>query len=207
MIPPNDTEPEFPSSPGAAEAPDPAQRADARRNRQRVLTAAEVVLARSGVSARMEEIAQQAGVGVGTVYRHFQTKEALLEAILRARLRTLVEEATALASVADPGPALIAFFARMVNQSRTKRAFSDALAATGVDLTPETRRAGRELQAALEIPLKRAQDAGDIRDDVRVSELMALIGGVSAAAERVGWDAEMQDRVMVLVLDGLRPRA
>lgn len=154
----------------------------------------------------MEEIAQQAGVGVGTIYRHFQTKEALITAIMRARLSTLVAEAAALATAPDPGPALFAFFTRMVTQSRTKRTFSDALAAAGIDIAPETRGAGLELQTALEVPLRRAQEAGAVRMDVEAKELTALIAGVSAAAERVGWDAELQDKALALVFDGLRPR-
>jgi AcrR family transcriptional regulator len=186
-------------------AGEPVQRADARRNRQRVMEAAEQVLARNGVAAKMEDIAQQAGVGVGTLYRNFPTKEALVTAIMRARLSTLVAEAVSLAEAADPGRALFAFFARMVTQSRTKRAFSDALAVAGVDIAPETRGAGMELQEALEVPLRRAQEAGDVRADIGIRELMALIAGVSAAAERVGWDAELQERALGIVLDGLRP--
>lgn len=181
-------------------------RADARRNRQRVLEAAEIVLARDGVAAKMEKIAQQAGVGVGTVYRHFQTKETLIAAIMRARLSSLVAEATVLGEAPDPGPALFAFFTRMVTQSRTKRTFSDALAAAGIDIAPQTRGAGLELQAALEVPLRRAQEAGAVREDVDVKELTALMAGVSAAAERVGWDEEVQDKALALVFDGLRPR-
>ncbi|KAA9378078.1 TetR/AcrR family transcriptional regulator [Microbispora cellulosiformans] len=186
---------------------DPARpaRADARRNRQLVLEAAEVVLARTGVSARMEEIAQQAGVGVGTVYRHFRTKESLIEAIMRARLHTLIDEAESLADAPDAGAAVVGFFTRMVTQSRTKRAFSDALALAGIDIEPETRAAALKLQSALDVPLRRAQEAGDIRPDVTGPELMALIAGVSAAAERGGWDERLQDKALEIVLDGLRP--
>src|SRR5262245_57438158 len=90
VIPPDDMELGVRlSTGGAGVSGEPVLRADARRNRQRVLEAAEEVLSRAGVSARMEEIAQQAGVGVGTVYRNFQTKEALIAAIMRKRLRTL----------------------------------------------------------------------------------------------------------------------
>src|SRR4051812_5490623 len=85
-------------------------RADALRNRARVLTAAEAVFAARGTSASTEEVAREAGVGIGTVFRHFPTKEALLEAVYVARLRRLAEEADALVSADDAGEAFFTFF-------------------------------------------------------------------------------------------------
>src|SRR5215471_4249673 len=101
-------------------------RADARRNRARVLEAAEAVFAARGTSASTEEIALRAGVGAGTVFRHFPTKEALLEAILADRVARLGEEARSLAASADPGAALLGLFARMVEEAAVKKTYVEA---------------------------------------------------------------------------------
>src|SRR5437899_3237972 len=98
-------------------------RADARGNRARVLEAAEAVFTARGASASTEEIAQQAGVGIGTVFRHFPTKEALLEAILMDRVARLGEMARSLATAAEPGAALLGLFTRMVEEAATKKTY------------------------------------------------------------------------------------
>src|ERR1700674_2193042 len=98
-------------------------RADARRNRARVLDAAEAIFADRGTSASTEEIAVRAGVGIGTLFRHFPTKEALLEAILMERVARLGEVARSLATAADPGAALFGLFGRMVEQAVRKKSY------------------------------------------------------------------------------------
>ena len=113
-------------------------RADARRNRARLLDVAEAVFAAKGTSASTEEIAREAGVGIGTVFRHFPTKEALLEAVFVGRLQRLADEAEAHLDADDPGAAFFAFFGSAVEQSATKTAFADALAQAGVDVQEAT---------------------------------------------------------------------
>jgi AcrR family transcriptional regulator len=183
-----------------------APRADARRNRARVLEAADAVFAAKGTSASTEEVARAAGVGIGTVFRHFPTKEALLEAVLAGRLTRLAEEAGRLTASGDPGAAFFAFVTHVVEQSAAKNAFGDALAEAGVDVSQAVSGVGRELKAALDTLLTRAQRAGSVRDDVRVPELLALVAGVSRAAEHSGWDPEIQTRTLAIVFDGLRPQ-
>jgi AcrR family transcriptional regulator len=161
-------------------------RADARRNRARVLEAAEAAFASKGTSVSTEEIARDAGVGIGTVFRHFPTKEALLEAVYIARLRNLAEEAEALVSADDPGAAFFAFFARVVGHAATKNALTAALTEAGVDVQETVAETGRELKSALAALLTRAQGAGAIRDDVGLPEVMTLLVGASQAAEHVG---------------------
>src|SRR6266480_1615220 len=134
-------------------------RADARRNRARVLEAAEVVFAEKGVSASMEEIAVVAGVGIGTVYRHFPSKEALLEAILLDRVAKLGDMARSLATSLDPGVALYGVFTHMVDQAVTKKTLIDALAGAGVDSPIARSQAGRDAVQALGVLLVRAQQA------------------------------------------------
>jgi AcrR family transcriptional regulator len=183
-----------------------ARRADARRNRARVLEAAEQVFAARGTSASTGEIARAAGVGIGTVFRHFPTKEALLEAILIARMQRLADEADALATAADPGAAFFTFFQRMVEQSATKKAFSDALALAGVDVQSLVAPVARTLGRNIGVLLSRAQEAGVVRPDVRVGEVIALFKGVAHSAEHAGKDSALQARTLAIVFDGLRAR-
>jgi AcrR family transcriptional regulator len=174
-------------------------RADARRNRARVLAAADEVFSAKGVAAPTEEVARHAGVGVGTVFRHFPTKEALLEAVLVERFARLAGEARDLAEAADPGTVLFDFLDRVVGQSASKNAFTDALTASGIDPADAVADVGRDLRAALDRLLARAQTAGAVRDDVRTTELIALIVGASHAARH-------SDRAPAVIFDGLRPR-
>jgi AcrR family transcriptional regulator len=197
-----------PKQPGAEATPrdDESRRADARRNRARVLEAAEEVFAAKGTSASTGEIARAAGVGVGTVFRHFPTKEALLEAILIGRMQRLADDAEAGADADDPGAAFFAFFERMVEQSATKKAFSDALAVAGVDVQSLVAPVARNLHKAIAVLLARAQKAGAVRSDVRVGEVIALFKGASHAAEYGGPDRALQARTLAVIFDGLRAR-
>jgi AcrR family transcriptional regulator len=180
-------------------------RADARRNRARVLEAADDVFASKGISASTEEIARHAGVGVGTVFRHFPTKEALLEAVLVERFGRLAQEARGLATAGEPGTAFFDFLANVVNQSATKNAFAEALTRAGVDVEHTVAEVGRELWSALDTLLAQAQRAGAVRDDVATGELIALIVGASAAAAYAGRDPDLQARTVAVIFDGLRP--
>jgi len=180
-------------------------RADARRNRARVLEAADEVFASKGVSASTEEIARHARVGIGTVFRHFPTKEALLEAVLVERFGRLAEEARGLAGAEQPGPAFFDFLDRIVNQSATKNAFTDALSQAGINVENAVAEVGRELWSALNTLLTRAQQAGAVRDDVHTGELIALIVGASRAAEYASRDPNLQARAVAVIFDGLRP--
>ncbi len=180
-------------------------RADAQRNRARLLEVAEEVFAARGTSASTEEIARAAGVGIGTVFRHFPTKEALLEAVFLGRLRRLADDAAALAAADDPGAALFSFFTRAVGESATKNALADALAGAGVDVHTATAGVRGQLRGALEVLLSRAQQADAVRDDLSVAELTALLAGMARAAEHAHGDPKVQERALAIVLDGLRP--
>jgi AcrR family transcriptional regulator len=180
-------------------------RADARRNRARVLEAAGEVFATKGVTASTEEIARHAGVGVGTVFRHFPTKEALLEAVLVEHFGRLAEEARGLAGAEEPGAAFFDFLVRIANQSATKNAFTDALTKAGINVEYTVAEVGRELWSAVTTLLTRAQQAGAARVDVHTGEVIALIVGASRAAEYASRDPDLQARAIAVILDGLRP--
>jgi AcrR family transcriptional regulator len=174
-------------------------RADARRNRARVLDAADEVFATKGVGASTEEVAKRAGVGIGTVFRHFPTKEALLEAVLVARFGRLAEEARGLSGAEDAGAAFFGFLTAIVDQSAAKNAFAGALAQAGVDVEAALGRAGAELWEALGVLLTRAQAAGAVRADAEVAQVVAVLVGASRAAD-------YSPSAVPLILDGLRPR-
>jgi AcrR family transcriptional regulator len=182
-------------------------RADARRNRCRILEAAETVFTEKGTQVSTEEVAAKACVGIGTVFRHFPTKAALLEGVVLSKLRRLVDEAEALsASHEDPHAALFEFFSRMIAVHSSKRAFSDALAEAGVDMTSATAEVKQELGRAIGKLLANAQRLGTVRKDVGVPELMALMSGAFHAAEH-GTDCnETAGRVLGIIFDGLRPQ-
>jgi AcrR family transcriptional regulator len=178
-------------------------RADARRNRERVLTAAEEVFGERGAGASTEEVARRAGVGIGTVFRHFPTKEALYEAIVVRRLTRLLAEAPR--DAADPGAAFRAFFTRIVEEAAAKKAFADTMAVVGIDVKKSAPDVGEDIRGALGDLLERAQDAGAIRPDVSRDEVMVLLAGACLAADRTA-DAKLRARSLAVLFDGLAPR-
>ena len=185
----------------AAAGTDRPLRADARRNRVRVLEAAQAAFTEQGRLVTLQEITRRAGLGAGTVYRHFPSKEALFEAVLHNRLEQLVAEAHAAAGADDPAAALFRFLHHMVEEGRTKRDLLDAMGADIDALAP----ASGELREAIGLLLSRAQAAGAVRADVGTAEVMALLAGVAVAARRPG-DPGLPRRVFAVLADGLRAR-
>ena len=175
-------------------------RADAARNRARVLDAAHECVAAKGVTVSTEEIARCAGVGVGTVFRHFPTKESLLEAVFADRLRRFLADTDHLTADAEPHVALFAVLRRAVDTYATKHAIGDALSAAGVDSGTLMTQAGGSLRHVIDDLLTAAQRAGTIRDDVTVDDVLALLLGTVRAAEHAGGSPE---RLISVVLDGL----
>jgi AcrR family transcriptional regulator len=176
-------------------------RADARRNRARVLEVAQEVFAAEGNTVPIDEIARRAGVGIGTVYRHFPTKEALFEAIVLQRVGVLTEAARAAADSSDPVAAFFEFFVHTVKASAINHALFDGLATTeGIDKAA-MKAASQHLLAVLGDLLTRAQQAGGVRTDVSVTDLKAIMVG-AVTMERHGGSRTM----LAVVCDGLRPR-
>lgn len=180
------------AGPGAARG----LRADAARNREKVLRAARDAFAESGYGVPLDEIATRAGVGPGTVYRHFPTKEALFEAVVTARVQDLVADARARADGPDPGAAFFGFLDRIAAESAAKRDLPDAIAIAGS--------LREELLAALDVLLRRAQQAGAVRADVRTEDLIVLFKGLFASLADVT-DQARRDLVYAVLADGLRP--
>ena len=180
-------------------------RADARRNRERLLKAAETVFAAEGSSASTEEIARRAGVGIGTLFRHFPTKEALVEAIIVSRIERLVEEAETLAAEGDPAGAFFEFFKRTVEESEAKKTYSEVLAGGFVDVEGAAPDLRRRLRRGINNLLMGAQQFETVREDVDIPEIMNLLVGAVRAAEHAGKDSDLRERTVGIFLDGLRP--
>jgi AcrR family transcriptional regulator len=182
------------------------QRADARANRLRILDVAEEVFGKGGESASTDEVARLAGVGIATVFRHFPTKAALLEAVLARRFDRLREQAEVLVNAADPGKAFLSFFRHLVADAPAKIGIAEALLDAGGDGGGEAAQASTELRRAFGALLQRAQQAGVIRADVELPEVYALLVGVCPAAARDHLGEEVTARVLTIVFDGLAPR-
>jgi len=181
--------------PAAAAAARPL-RADAARNRESVLRAARDAFAESGYGVPLDEIAARAGVGPGTVYRHFPTKEALFEAVVTARVQDLLTDARARADAADPGAAFFGFLARIAAESAAKRDLPDAISIAGS--------LREDLDAALDVLLRRAQRAEAVRADIRTPDIIVLLKGLFASLADVS-DQARRDLVFAVLADGLRP--
>jgi AcrR family transcriptional regulator len=180
-------------------------RADAQRNRARILAAAEATLTEKGPSASTEEIAQRAGVAIGTVFRHFPTKEALVEAVFVGGLRELAERARQLCAAPEPGAAFIAFFSEAVGRSTAKHAFAPQPGGADVMSRGPVAEAALELRTAMTDLLDRARRSGEIRPDVDIAAIVALLIGGARAAEHANGDARLWATVLAVLVDGLRP--
>jgi AcrR family transcriptional regulator len=178
-------------------------RADAARNRARVLETAYETFAAEGLAVPIDEIARRAGVGAGTVYRHFPTKEDLFVAVVESRLRHIIAAGRALLDDPGPGEALFAFLRSMVlDFGATDQGLVDALGGLGIDVETVAPDAEDAFRALLGDLLAAAQNAGTVRPDVDVPEVKALMVGCQAMQ---GYDQARAERVTNVVIDGLRP--
>ncbi|WKG04407.1 TetR/AcrR family transcriptional regulator [Mycolicibacterium sp. HK-90] len=176
-------------------------RADAARNRARVLEVAYETFAADGLSVPIDEIARRAGVGAGTVYRHFPTKEALFQAVIAERIRGVVDEGRSVLD-ANPAEGLFDFLRSMVLQwGAADRGLVDALAGSGIDVNTVVPEAENEYMTVLADLLTAAQHAGTVRPDVTVAEIKALMVGCQAMQS---YNDDVAERVTDVVFDGLR---
>ena len=178
------------------------QRADARRNYEKVLTAAREAFAEKGESMALEEIARRAGVGIGTLYRHFPTRQALLEALYVDEVQGMCRSA-AQTDGADPWEALNSWFEGFIAYLATKRALAAELL-NYLDQDAELFQLCRaSLFEAGEPLLKRAQDAGVVRQDVTIAEVIQMVVGI---AKIPSTEPGQTERLLRIALDGLRYR-
>jgi AcrR family transcriptional regulator len=184
----------------------PSLRADARRNRELILAAADAAFADEGLTVPVDEIARRAGVGTGTLYRHFPTKEALFEAVLVAHMDTLARYGRELAGSDQPDEALFQFVDRLASEAASKRNLIDALSGAGLDIKATSSESKAAVEEAFQVLLSRAQRAGLVRHDVQPADLMGLVIGACALATHERTDCS-QSRMMAVVCAGLRPES
>nr|WP_272924045.1 TetR/AcrR family transcriptional regulator [Streptomyces sp. SID3343] len=182
-------------------------RADAAHNRRALLDAAAAIFAEQGMDASIAEIATRAGIGKGTVFRHFATKERLVAAIFTDQLDELTRTATELLNADDPAAALLTFMATGVEMQTRDRAFCQA--ATGIiRSSPDIRAARDRLSAAAEALTDRARRAGTIRPDITGEDVVRLLGAACVAATPAVEDVpDLWRRYLHLIFDGLRSTA
>ena len=182
-------------------------RADAQRNYDRLLRAALAAFAEHGADdASLEEIARRAGVGIGTLYRHFPTRQALLEAVYRDQVEALRARADELRESDSPADALAAWLRSLVAFSSTKRSLTTALLATLGKDSDLLSACSMVICGAADTLLIRAQQAGVVRADADARDLIRLVHAVNIATQRGPADPGQTDRLLGLILDGLRPQ-
>ena len=181
-------------------------RKDAQRNREKLLAAAVELFAERGTEGSLEEVAKRAGVGIGTLYRHFPTRDALVEAAYRNEVAQLRAAADELLAELPADRALEAWVRRFVEYGTAKRGMRDALqsiAGGGADLFAETR---GQVTEAVAVLLRAGAEAGTLRADVEPDDVLRAMGAIWLVAEGDEF-AEQAMRILRLVLDGLRYRA
>ena len=176
------------------------KRADARRNYDKVLAAAREAFAEGGESTALEEIARRADVGIGTLYRHFPNRQALLEALYAAEVEQMCRSAAELDG-SDPWEALNAWFERFIAYIGTKRALAAELLNYLDQDAPLFQLCRTSLFDAGEPLLKRAQEAGVVRSDVTIGEVIQMLVGISKIPAS---DPKQTERMLRVALDGLR---
>jgi AcrR family transcriptional regulator len=187
----------------AASPPEKAMRADARRNRDRLIAAAKDLYAEAGTDVSLDAVARRAGVGAGTLYRHFPTREALVEAAYRSEVAELSAAADDLLATRPPDLALAEWMDRFVAYAAAKRGMRAALqsvVASGSDIFADARRQNLATLATL---LAAGAEAGTIRPDVEAEDVLRATGIVWQLDDQPGWE-EQARRLLGLVMDGLR---
>jgi len=183
-------------------------RADAQRNYAKLLSAAsEAFLESGGDDVSLEEIARRAGVGIGTLYRHFPTRQALLEAVYLDQVEAMRARADELLDSASPGDALAAWLHTLVAFSSTKRTLTAAMVATLDKDSELMSTCSKLIRDAGDSLIARCQQAGVVRADVNGTDVVRLVHGISMVTERAPNEPGQADRMLTLVLDGLRPQA
>jgi AcrR family transcriptional regulator len=181
-------------------------RADGARNRQLLIDAAKAAFSQIGLDVSLEEIARRTGVGIGTLYRHFPTREAVVEAVYRREVEHLAEAVPQLLENSPAGEALHRWMHLFVDYIATKRIIAPSLAAAAARRATLQANSGELIKNALSALVQRAIAAGDIRKDIDPSDLLRALIGVSYSNPDVGWEASAR-RLIDILMDGLRRKS
>ena len=178
-------------------------RADGARNRQLLTEAAKAAFAEAGINVSLEEIARRAGVGIGTLYRHFPSREAVVEAVYRRELEQLVEAVPHLLETSPAGEALHRWMHLFVNYIATKRLIAPSLATIAGRTSAPHASPVELITRAISTLVKDAVRSGDVRKDIDPSDLLRALVGVSYGNPDGGWEASAR-RLIDILMDGLR---
>jgi AcrR family transcriptional regulator len=185
----------------------PAQRkprTDALRNRRRILEVAKEAFTRHGASTSLDDIAKQAGVGAGTLYRHFPTRDALIEAVYRSEVEKLATAAHEFAAAMSPVEALRAWLLLFVDYVAAKHIIAPALNSVAGGPTKLYEGSRSLVQGAIEELVKRAKKSGDVRRDIDASDLLRAVIGVSYVSSGGDW-RQSAKRLVEILIAGSRP--
>jgi len=178
-------------------------RADCARNRQLLIDAAKAGFAEVGMNVSLEEIARRASVGIGTLYRHFPTRDAVVEAVYCREVEHLAEAVPQLLENWAPGEALHKWMHLFIDYIATKRVIASSLAPIAARSSTLQTSCSEVITGAITLLLKRAAESGDVRNDIDPSDLLRAMVGVSYQNPDAAWEASAR-RVIDLLMDGLR---
>ncbi len=181
-------------------------RADAQRNRERILEVAKEAFTRSGANTSLDDIAKQAGVGPGTLYRHFPTREELLQAVYRSELEKLAAAERRFAQIMPPMDALRAWLLLFVDAIETKKIIAPALQTLIGDPKKVFAASYAQIHQAIHALVQRAIKSGDIRKDLEPFDLLRALIGVSNEASSPDWQQSAR-RLVDILIAGSRPVA
>jgi len=184
-------------------APARKPRADSARNRQLLIDAAKAGFSSAGLDVSLEEIARRAGVGIGTLYRHFPTREAVVEAVYRREVEQLAEAVPHLLQTSPAGEALHKWMHLFVDYIATKRIIAPSLAAAAARKSALHTSSVELITGAISTLVKRAIASGDVRKNIDPSDLLRALVGVSYSNPDAGWEASAR-RLIDILMDGLR---
>ncbi|MFF4017503.1 TetR/AcrR family transcriptional regulator [Streptomyces sp. NPDC001843] len=179
-------------------------RADARRNHERLLAEARAAFAAYGTDASLEDVARRAGVGIGTLYRHFPNRQALMSAVFEDAVGELLARARELLDSPEPCSALVTWLREMVTHAGEYRGLARALMSVSAEPSSALARCSTPIREAGGALLARAQEAGAVRPDVPIGDLLQLTHAIALAADESPGDPDLADRLLRLTLRGLR---
>ncbi|MGW6009997.1 TetR/AcrR family transcriptional regulator [Streptomyces sp. NPDC055210] len=184
--------------------PPAGMRADARRNHDRLITEARTTFAQHGADASLEDVAKRAGVGIGTLYRHFPNRHALLNAVFAEAVSDLLTRSRELLDAPNPCTALVEWLRAVITHASEYRGLSRALMSASHDDASALAQCSGPMREAGSALLTRAQNAGSVRTGVAIGDLLQLTNAIALAAEETPGDPELADRMLALTLRGLK---
>ncbi|WP_406177983.1 TetR/AcrR family transcriptional regulator [Streptomyces sp. NBC_00996] len=201
------TAPERAGTQGPVEHPEVprAMRADARRNYERLLAEARSAFAEHGTGASLEDVARRAGVGIGTLYRHFPNRHALMSAVFQDAVDALLARSRELLDAPQPCAALVDWLRDIITHASEYRGLSRALMSASQDNGSDLARCSGPMHEAGSALLLRAQKAGAVRPDISIGDLLQLTNAIALAAEETPDEPQLANRLLTLTLRGLKP--